>query len=472
MLEHLSPKFKLPPMEREPRAALILNRFTRNLTVMFATASITSVLGLRPNEIKNKGFYRCIQENCLSEAIECLESAKANDSIAYLRFFFQDPREDEELADAPTSSNMVGGGDHDMPDAQDLERPRHEDIPVNTLRDTSRMGESSLIGIKIEEDDTQVSMPAVPLATPATSSASSSRLPSIELEAVVSCTSDGLVVILRKARPPIPPAHPPLIGLDYRDGLFAAPWAQQPIRPHFPHESLYTFRPPLLPQYMPLRDNVKDAGGPPLDVLMGSIREVAVFAWGVVGINPKMAAYGRGLPSGEARPSSKFMGNYEQLSCRGDDGGNASGATLATIQNKGKAPETIPLANRRQDYATRRPRSHASYNALDPVAGGGGTSNGSCGFQSAAWTDSASSSSWGLSQSNSETTHTLRSSTSHDQQASMNIHLYSTSNAPLLRMPPSAGGAACQAPAYSTSPSQSIPPSSSSSAQDHRYLWR
>ncbi len=99
MLEHLSPKFKMPPMEREPRAALILNRFTRNLSVMFATSSVASILGLRPEQIKDKSFYRCIQENCLPEAVRCLESAKANDSIAYLRFFFRDPREDDDDSD-------------------------------------------------------------------------------------------------------------------------------------------------------------------------------------------------------------------------------------------------------------------------------------------------------------------------------------------------------------------------------------
>ncbi|KAJ9131176.1 Potassium voltage-dependent transporter [Pleurostoma richardsiae] len=97
MLEHLSPRFKMPPMEREPRAALILNRFTRNLTVMFATNAVSSILGLTPAQIKHKSFYRCIQENCLADALKCLEGAKANDSIAYLRFWSRDPRDEIEL---------------------------------------------------------------------------------------------------------------------------------------------------------------------------------------------------------------------------------------------------------------------------------------------------------------------------------------------------------------------------------------
>jgi len=51
MLEHLSPKFKMPPMEREPRAALILNRFTRNLTIMYATDPVAQILGIRSDEL-------------------------------------------------------------------------------------------------------------------------------------------------------------------------------------------------------------------------------------------------------------------------------------------------------------------------------------------------------------------------------------------------------------------------------------
>ena len=114
MLEHLSPKFKMPPMEREPRAALILNRFTRTLTVMFATNAVSSILGVRPDQVKGKSFYECIAENCLPEAIRCLESAKANDSIAYLRFWYRDPRREEDFDeedDDDESSDSDGGAD-------------------------------------------------------------------------------------------------------------------------------------------------------------------------------------------------------------------------------------------------------------------------------------------------------------------------------------------------------------------------
>lgn len=342
MLEHLSPKFKMPPMEREPRAALILNRFTRNLNIMFATNAVASVLGLSPDQVKDKSFYRCIQERCLPDALKCLESAKANDSIAYLRFWSRDPREaedfededrdadeDESMGDGSTSDSDSSGGA--ALDAQ-MDVDSHTEIgpAIKQEEDDGNMhflpsassGSSGQVSSALDASGSRSGIPIFETAIPPNSLSSASRegqartrprhrrnrrrpLPSIELEAVVSCTSDGLVVILRRARPAIPPAHPPLAlsPWDFENGLFAAPWAQQPVRPHVPPEMLYTFQAPLLPQYMPLRENIKAAGGPPIDHLMSSIRDVAVFAWALVGINGKLASYSHGHARGEAAPA-------------------------------------------------------------------------------------------------------------------------------------------------------------------------
>ncbi|GKT50207.1 aryl hydrocarbon receptor nuclear translocator [Colletotrichum spaethianum] len=327
MLEHLSPKFRMPPVEREPRAALILNRFTRTLTVMFATNAVSSILGVRPDQIKDKSFYECIQENCLPDAIRCLESAKANDSIAYLRFWYRDPRrpedfdnEDDEEHQSGNSSDSDGGGvqlddqldgrmDIDEDDTQikqeDQTRPEmsHHSSTTNTAT-TNASGSSSGTQQTAASSAPSVDGAAAQPSAPADRPRNRRREPpaAFELEAVVSCTSDGLVVVIRKARPPIPAPHAPLVVPTYTNGLFAAPWGQYPIRPQVPQEALYTFRPPLMPQYMPLRDNVMTAGGPPVDHLMNSIRDVAVFAWALVGINGNLATYTRGLPRDQAQP--------------------------------------------------------------------------------------------------------------------------------------------------------------------------
>ncbi|KAK1479723.1 hypothetical protein CTAM01_14596 [Colletotrichum tamarilloi] len=327
MLEHLSPKFRMPPVEREPRAALILNRFTRTLTVMFATNAVSSILGVRPDQIKDKSFYECIQENCLPDAIRCLESAKANDSIAYLRFWYRDPRRPEDFDDeegdeehnSGNSSDSDGGGvqlDGRM-DIDDDDGPviKQEDQGRPDMSNHSSANQTATTNASGSSNETQntaaTSAPsadgsAAQASTPAEPLRNRRREPpqAFELEAVVSCTSDGLVVVIRRARPPIPAPHPPLVVPTYTNGLFAAPWGHHPIRPQVPQESLYNFRPPLMPQYMPLQDNVMAAGGPPVDHLMSSIRDVAVFAWALVGINGNLATYTRGMPRGESIPDS------------------------------------------------------------------------------------------------------------------------------------------------------------------------
>jgi hypothetical protein len=268
MLEHLSPKFKMPPMEREPRAALILNRFTRKLTIMYATDAVAQILGVHSDELLEKPFYECIQPNCLDEAERCLESAKANESIAYLRFWYKDPR--------VTPIDPVNEEEEDETEMENEgnDRSRLNDS-VMDVKDPSLKDNRMAIN---EKSDPQVHRPVDGDRDEGRSPSSGAHASrprrqrpqaprTFELEAVVSCTSDGLVVVLRRARPPIPDPHAPVMpaALNYENGLFAAPWGLQPIEPYISPELLYTFRPPLLPQYMPLRECVKAAGGPPLD---------------------------------------------------------------------------------------------------------------------------------------------------------------------------------------------------------------
>ncbi|KAH8681506.1 hypothetical protein BX600DRAFT_505184 [Xylariales sp. PMI_506] len=338
MLEHLSPKFKMAPVEREPRAALILNRFTRPLSIMFATNAVSQILGVTPDQLNNKSFYECIAPNCLADAVRCLESAKANDSIAYLRFWYRDPRREEDFV-----AEQDGELDVDMhqdsldSDSSDGGVPLHSAMDIDSEEMTDHDVKAE---IKSEPVTPNLSRLELQPAAQAESSSSGSNgvshpqpppyqadspeplansqqraesprhrarqrepMPSFELEAVVSCTSDGLVVVLRRARPPVPTLHPPLLARTYENGLFAAPWGEQPIDPYFSPEQYYHFRPPLLPQHMPLQDHVEAAGGPPIDQLMRSIRDVAVFAWALVGINGKLAAYAHGSPQGDAQPA-------------------------------------------------------------------------------------------------------------------------------------------------------------------------
>ncbi|KAI9167250.1 Ribose-5-phosphate isomerase [Paramyrothecium foliicola] len=368
MLQHLSPKFELPPAHREPRAALILNRFTRSLSIMFSTNAIASILGLQPEDVQNKSFYECIQESCLEDAVKCLEGAKANDSIAYLRFWTRDPRREEDLEDGEDSeseaegepildgvqpepelngpsikeepvSNGVSDGarpnqhrSHDsllsdsdsggvrLDDEMDLDSDGHSSPRVKVEDETDGLGgitdesgqtsdgavlpESSRRGTQTRDENIAADETGSRAAQPNGDRRQPRYpLPSIEIEAVVSCTSDGLVVILRKARPPIPTVNPSPISVTPRQGVFAAPWAQQPIRPQYGAEAYNNPQASQGLQTTPLRGAVRTVNGPPLDYLMESIREVAVFAWALVGINGNLASYSRGRPMAGAQPS-------------------------------------------------------------------------------------------------------------------------------------------------------------------------
>lgn len=317
MLQHLSPKFEnAPPVEREPRAALVLNRFTRTMAVIFATDSVAAILGVTPDQLLNKSFYECIDEGCLAAALRCLESAKANDSIAYLRFWSRDPRRAEDIEGDGSASHSPSSeeGGVQLPSSQgSVPRQSHEPAASSSSEGAqggtqstggARLGPGpsalSVDGRQSSQDssgetdpDQDVAEAIFERAGSRSSTSSVAAAPehiqlhaAVELEAVVSCTSDGLVVILRRARPMIPMTAQTIVEIQQGHGVFAAPWGAYPDAQARNAQN-------------PARVG---AGGPSIDNVMRSIRDVAVFAWSLVGINGNIAAHGQGFPVGEAMP--------------------------------------------------------------------------------------------------------------------------------------------------------------------------
>ncbi|RMZ73506.1 pas domain-containing [Pyrenophora seminiperda CCB06] len=323
MLSHLSSKFDLGPEEQthEPRAALFLNRFTRTLTVMYATSGIEQIIGISGEAMKGKSFYYCIAPNCLEDAVRCLESAKGNDSIAYMRFFFRDPRDE---GPEPTSSEAeseddimtdVTGSDDESEGGVDLGHPPTTDgtsssrQPSNSNHRAADSEEPFATrensGERNNRAGTHRAMFGGSAARSDISSVSTPRSEfrdePIELEAVISCTSDGLVVCLRRARPMLPGTIPMDQPTQQYNGIFAAPWATQPIFHPAPQQ---------MPQYpLGARHPAMVQAGPSLDFqnsFMQSIRDVAVFAWALTGINGSLVDYARGKPVGESQPPEGF----------------------------------------------------------------------------------------------------------------------------------------------------------------------
>ena len=344
MLQYISAKFsqKLSPQPHEPRAALFLNRFSRTLTIMYATNGLADLLGISNDHLTGKSFYYCIQENCLREAVKCLESAKANDSIAYLRFWFRDPRlddrpidRDERMSDGHSSGDDDDGGvnlaelmDHDGSEhavttgssssmRSSVERDAHschaKDSNLRSLSENSTDNDGNANDTIFDPPEGVQQSRTSSISTPDEPRGSREPWPfgtaPVELEAVVSCTSDGLVVVLRRARPFLPQITAPTAETPknpYVNGFFASPWANEPILPDI-HRRSDPQPNEVQPMQFPVNPTAEQANtaatlGPASEDFMNSIREVAVFAWSLTGINGSLAQYGRGTPSGESQP--------------------------------------------------------------------------------------------------------------------------------------------------------------------------
>jgi hypothetical protein len=320
MLSHLSSKFDLGPDDQthEPRAALFLNRFTRTLTVMYATSGIEQIIGISGEAMKGRSFYYCIAPNCLEDAVRCLESAKGNDSIAYMRFFFRDPRQD----DAPEASSSeseddimtdVTGSDDESEGGVGLEAHSTSNGTTRHTSDSNHTTDSSEEPSASRANSGENRGSSNPHRTMFGASAARSSMSSmssprsefrddpIELEAVISCTSDGLVVCLRRARPMLPGTMPVAQPAQQYNGIYAAPWAAQPVFHPAPQQ---------MPQYpLGARHPAMVQAGPSMEFqnnFMQSIRDVAVFAWALTGINGSLVDYARGKPLGESQPPEGF----------------------------------------------------------------------------------------------------------------------------------------------------------------------
>lgn len=370
MLSYISNKFtqKIGAHAREPRAALILNRFTRTSTIMFATKGVEEILGFTPMELIGKSFYYCIGENCLGDAVRTVESAKHNDSIAYLRFFFRDPTSPdppviEHDGDSDSDESEDGGvrlsrgssvsmrsqspyrDDANVPRIQvehlDLDGtagPRHEEDRMHHESDDVGMPSRTSSGNSTDSNgrDDIFDRPmrhARSSASSITPQESLSTPGMIEVEAVVSCTSDGLVVVLRRAHAFVPQGtvsdgEQPV----YPNGLFASPWSDEPILPEGMQQA--TSVPNL---------SFPSVSEPTESGFMSAIRDVAVFAWSLTGINGSLVDLAIGSPSGEALPPGGLpVWDPNAPPGKNDNHNGFSGGTHRRVQGMGDPSDQVP----------------------------------------------------------------------------------------------------------------------------------
>ncbi|KAK3808030.1 MAG: hypothetical protein JOS17DRAFT_692015, partial [Linnemannia elongata] len=76
-------------LEPEARACMILNRFSRNLGVMYASPSCELILQVDPEEIIGKPFLLFIRADDLAAFVEQADIAKSSTVMTHMRFWFQ-----------------------------------------------------------------------------------------------------------------------------------------------------------------------------------------------------------------------------------------------------------------------------------------------------------------------------------------------------------------------------------------------
>ncbi|KAF9131082.1 hypothetical protein BGW39_002241 [Mortierella sp. 14UC] len=92
----------------EVRACMILNRFSRNLGVMYASPSCELILQMGPEEIIGKPLLLFIRADDLGTFVEQADVAKTSTVMTHMRFWFQSPNCPYEI---PIEAMMFGCAD-------------------------------------------------------------------------------------------------------------------------------------------------------------------------------------------------------------------------------------------------------------------------------------------------------------------------------------------------------------------------
>ncbi|KAF9921787.1 hypothetical protein FBU30_008144 [Linnemannia zychae] len=95
-------------LEPEARACMILNRFSNDLGVMYASPSCELVLQIDPSEIAGKPLLLFIRADDLGKFVEQADLAKSSTMMTHMRFWFQSPNSPQEI---PVEAMLFGCAD-------------------------------------------------------------------------------------------------------------------------------------------------------------------------------------------------------------------------------------------------------------------------------------------------------------------------------------------------------------------------
>ncbi|KAI8349014.1 hypothetical protein B0O80DRAFT_174047 [Mortierella sp. GBAus27b] len=95
-------------MEPEARVCLIINRYTRDLTIMYASSACERILHVDPDEITGKPVLLYIRSDDMGPFVEQVDVVKESTTVSLIRFWFQSPNWPQEI---PCEGIIVGTTD-------------------------------------------------------------------------------------------------------------------------------------------------------------------------------------------------------------------------------------------------------------------------------------------------------------------------------------------------------------------------
>ncbi|KAI8349006.1 hypothetical protein B0O80DRAFT_173993 [Mortierella sp. GBAus27b] len=78
-------------MEPEARVCLIINRYTRDLTIMYASSACEKVFHVDPDEMTGKPVLLYIRSDDMGPFVEQVNCVKESTTVSLIRFWFQPP---------------------------------------------------------------------------------------------------------------------------------------------------------------------------------------------------------------------------------------------------------------------------------------------------------------------------------------------------------------------------------------------
>ncbi|KAF9149363.1 hypothetical protein BGX21_005198 [Mortierella sp. AD011] len=95
-------------LQLELRACLLLNRFSRNNTIMYASPSCELIFNVDPDELLGKPLLLYIRADDLSNFVDQVDQVKSSTALRHIRFWFQSPNCPTEI---PCEALLYGAAD-------------------------------------------------------------------------------------------------------------------------------------------------------------------------------------------------------------------------------------------------------------------------------------------------------------------------------------------------------------------------